>query len=93
MVDKKEQTVTLDPGKITRVTLQSDEISERVYYYYTLRGRERISGAKLKGVIIQAWSDGTLLSSWASLNQWRKYADLPDVVKELGEMRGGEGEL
>lgn len=93
VVDKKEQTVTLDPGKITRVTLQSDEISERVYYYYTLRGRERISGAKLKGVIIQAWSDGTLLSSWASLNQWRKYADLPDVVKELGEMRGGEGEL
>jgi len=90
VVDKKEQTVTLEPGKIARVTLQSEEVEEQTYYYFSLRGRERISGAKLKGVIIQAWAGDTLVSNWASLSQWRKYADLPDIVKELGEMKKGE---
>ncbi len=90
VVDTKEQAVTLEPGKIARVTLQSDEIEEQTYYYFSMRGRERISGAKLKGVIIQAWVGSTLVSSWASLSQWRKYADLPDVVKELGEMKKAE---
>jgi len=72
------------------VTLQSEEIEEQTYFYFSQRGRERISGAKLKGVIIQAWAGGTLVSSWTSLSQWRKYADLPDIVKELGEMKKGE---
>jgi len=90
VVDKKEQTVTLEPGKVVRVTVQSDEIEEQTYYYYSLRGRERLSGAKLKGVVIQAWAGGSLLSSWASLSQWRKYADLPDIVKELGEVKRAE---
>ena len=90
VVDQKEQTVTLEPGKIARVTLQSEEVEEQTYYYFSLRGRERISGAKLKGVIIQAWAGDTLVSNWASLSQWRKYADLPDIVKELGEMKKGE---
>ena len=90
VVDKKEQAVTLEPGKIARVTLQSEEIEEQTYFYFSQRGRERISGAKLKGVIIQAWAGGTLVSSWTSLSQWRKYADLPDIVKELGEMKKGE---
>lgn len=88
ILDKQEQTVMLEPGKIMRVALQSEEVAERTNYsYYSQRGHEWIIGAKLKGVIIQAWSGDVLLSSWTSWSPWRKYADLPDIAKELGELR------
>ncbi|MDR2849874.1 MAG: hypothetical protein LBW77_04935 [Verrucomicrobiota bacterium] len=92
VVDKKEAEVSLEPGKIARTALQSEEIKEQSYYYYYYTGanRERVSGAKLKGVIIQAWSGNTMVSGWASLNQWRKFADSPDVAKDMGEMQRGE---
>jgi hypothetical protein len=90
VLDKKESEVTLDPGKIVRLTLQSEEIAEQTYAYYYVGGRERVSGAKLKGVIIQAWAGSTMVSSWASLNQWRKFADSQDVAKDMGELKKSE---
>jgi len=91
VVDTKEVEVALLPGKIARATLQSEEIEEQSYYYYSSNGRERVSGAKLKGVIIQTWIDSELAGSWVSLNQWKKYADLPDVAKTMGELKKSDG--
>ena len=93
VVDKKDAEVTLEPGKISRVTLQSEEIEEQSYYYYYSTSHERVRGAKLKGVIIQAWGGDSLVSSWVSLNQWKKFSDLPDVVKVMGEMKKSEDGL
>lgn len=90
VVDSKSAEVVLEPGKITRATLQSEEIEEQSYYYFSSLSRERITGAKLKGVIIQAWIGDELVSSWVSLNQWKKYAELPDVVKVMGELKKRE---
>jgi len=90
VVDTKEVEVALDPGKITRATLQSDEIEEQAYAYYSVSGRTRVSGAKLKGVIIQARIENELVASWVSLNQWKKFADVPDVIKAMGELKKRE---
>jgi len=90
VVDVKETEVTLEPGKITRAALQSEEVEEQSYIYLSAAGRERFSGTKLKGVIIQIRIDNELVSSWVSLNQWKKYADLPDVVKVMGELKKRE---
>jgi len=89
VVDTKDAEVTLDPGKISRVTLQSNEIEEQSYYFSTA-SQERTRGAKLKGVIVQACVGNELVSSWVSLNQWKKFADLPDVVKVMGELKKDE---
>jgi len=87
VVDMKQTDVTLDPGKISRATVQSEDIDEQSTYVYSINGMQRIGGAKLKGAIIQVWIDGELASSWASLNQWRKFADLADVAKTMGELK------
>ena len=87
VVDTKEVEASLDPGKIARTTLQSEEIEEQSYTYFSVGGRVRVSGAKLKGVIIQARIENELVASWVSLNQWKKFADLPDIVKVMGELK------
>ncbi len=90
VVDTKTADVSLEPGKIARTTLQSEEIGEQSYTYYYSTSHDRVSGAKLKGVIVQAWIGDEMVSSWGSLNQWKKFADLPDVVKVMGELKKSE---
>ena len=86
VLDTKETEVSLEPGKITRTALQSEEIEEQTYssYYY---GNQRIRGAKLKGVVMQVWADSKLLHGWSSQNQWRKFAESADVPSEMGEAK------
>lgn len=93
VVDFKKADTALSPGKITRITLQSEEIEELSFYYYSTTSRERVRGAKLKGVIIQVWNGSMLVSGWASLNQWKKFADSLDVAKEMGELKKSENEF
>lgn len=90
VLDTKETEVSLEPGKIARAALQSEEIEEQTYssYYY---GNQRIRGAKLKGVVIQVWADSKLLHGWASQNQWRKFAENLDVPGEMGEAKKSTG--
>lgn len=83
VVDKKEEKVALVPGKIARIALQSNDVEELTYFYYS---GARVSGAKLKGVIIQVWSGEEIVSSFASLNQWKKFSETADVVKQMGEL-------
>ncbi len=83
VVDKKEESVALEPGKIAKVSLQSNEVEEYAYYYYS---GSRISGAKLKGVIVQVWRGDEIVTSFVSLNQWKKFAESPDVAKQMGEL-------
>ena len=86
VLDTKETEVSLEPGKIARAALQSEEIEEQTYssYYY---GNQRIRGAKLKGVVMQVWADSKLLHGWSSQNQWRKFAESLDVPNEMGEAK------
>ena len=86
VLDTKETEVSLEPGKIARTALQSEEIEEQTYssYYY---GNQRIRGAKLKGVIMQVWADSKLLHGWSSQNQWKKFAESADVPGEMGEAK------
>jgi hypothetical protein len=83
VVDKQEQDVVLEPGKIARVTLQSKEVEEFTYYYYA---GSRMNGAKLKGIIVQVWRGDDVVSSFVSVNQWKKYAESDDLVKQMGEL-------
>ena len=86
VLDMKETEVSLEPGKIARAALQSEEIEEQTYTYYYVNN-QRIRGAKLKGVIMQVWAGDKLLNGWASQNQWRKFAESLDVVGEMGEAK------
>jgi hypothetical protein len=90
ILDVQESDVVLEPGRAARVTLTSDEISETKYRSYYYGDTTRLSGAKLKGVVIQAWKGNALVSGWASMPQWRKYAENRDLLKELGEMKKSE---
>lgn len=83
ILDMQESEVTLEAGRANRVTLTSKEISETRLRSWVL-GDVRQSGGKLKGAIIQALSGGEICAGWASLPQWRKYAENPNLVKELG---------
>lgn len=83
VVDKKEEKVVLEPGKISRISLQSKEVEEFTYYYYS---GSRINGAKLKGIIVQVWIGEEIVQSFVSVNQWKKFAEVPDIVKQMGEM-------
>jgi hypothetical protein len=90
VVDKKQEDVVLEPGKISRIVLQSKDVEESTYFYYS---GTQISGAKLKGVIVQVWSGGSVTASFVSLNQWKKFAEEADVVKQMGELVVTEREL
>lgn len=83
VVDKKEESVVLEPGKIARITVQSNEVEEYTEYYYS---GARISGAKLKGLIVQVWDGNEIVASFVSMNQWKKYSESADVVKQMGEL-------
>ena len=86
VVDQKKAGVKLEPGRIERVSLQSEEIRESYYYYYDGSSSTRTS-AKLKGVIIQVWQGNDILKGYASLSQWKKYTKSKRIVEELGELR------
>lgn len=73
VMDLQELDIELQPGRAATVTITSEPIIER-----------RNSGVNLKGVIIQAWSGTTIVSSWASNAQWRRLTDSPDIIKEIG---------
>ncbi len=83
VVDKKEENVVLEPGKITRITLQSKDVEEFTNYYYS---GSRVGGAKLKGIMVQVWIGDDIVQSFVSVNQWKKFAEVPDVVKQMGEL-------
>lgn len=83
VVDTKDETVVMEPGKISRISLQSNEVEEYTVYYYS---GSRVSGAKLRGVIVQAWLDDEIVSSFASLSQWKRFAESADVCKQMGEL-------
>jgi len=87
VVDKKENNVLIEPGKISRISLQSNEVEEYTGYYYS---GSRISGAKLKGVIIQVFLGDEIVASFVSLNQWKKFAEATDVAKQMGELTATE---
>jgi len=83
VVCQKEEDVRIEPGKIARASLQSDEVQEYTYYYYS---GSQFRGAKLKGVIVQVWRGDEIIASFASLSQWKRYADMKDVAKQMGEL-------
>ena len=85
VVDKKESSVELAPGRIERLAVQSNEISQRRKYYY-YNSEQIYTSAKLEGVIIQVlWGD-EILKSYSSLNQWKKYGKSASVPKAMGEL-------
>ncbi len=83
ILDTQEAEVALEPGRANRVTLTSKEISETRLRSWVLNDM-RLSGAKLKGAVVQARTGSVISAGWASLPQWRKYADNPNLPKELG---------
>lgn len=85
VVDQKEAGVELAPGRIERLAMQSNEISQRRRYYY-YNSEQMHTSAKLKGVIIQVWSGDHLLKSYSSLNQWKKYEKSASIPKAMGEL-------
>jgi hypothetical protein len=88
IVDKKRTEVKLEPGRIERISLQSESIRESYYYYYYGSSSRRTrSSAKLKGVIIQVWQGDKILKGYSSLSQWNKYNEAKDVVKAMGELK------
>jgi hypothetical protein len=90
IADIADQAIELQCGKIFSTTVESKPVSEGSYYSSSY-------GSKLKGVIIQLWSDGAIIETWTSMPQWEKYAKLPDlqlkmrsaVPRHSGLMSGG----
>lgn len=83
-----DQPVSLQQGKSFSTTVESKPISEGsgslLTYSY---------GAKLKGVIIQLWADGNIITTWTSMPQWDKYAKMPDIqekMRQIESKRPGE---
>ena len=87
VVDKKEENVVLEPGKVSRISLQSKEVEEYTQYYYYYSGSRKSSSAKLKGVIIQVWDGDEIISTFVSSSQWNKFSESPDVAKQMGELK------
>ena len=85
VVDQKEASVELAPGRIERVAVQSNEITQRRRYYY-YNSEQIYTSAKLEGVMIQIWSGDHLMKSYSSLNQWKKYQKSADIPKTMGEL-------
>lgn len=92
ILSKKEEQLNLNPGRLERIVLTSDEsiaVAPRVSQAARRHGRaassllETIDSTKVRGVIIQAWIGEQIVSSWASLPQHRKYADNPRLEQEL----------
>lgn len=76
IVDIVDQPIALQHGKLFSTTVESKPVAEASYYNNTY-------GAKLKGAIIQLWSDGEIVGSWASMSQWDKYAKMPDLQLKM----------
>ncbi len=63
-----------------------------VYYYYDFsdNSRQRISGAQLNGVIVQAWVGTTFIKgTYSGDSSLKKFAESRDVVKDMGELKEG----
>lgn len=94
VVDRAENELVLEPGKIKTLTFQSKEIRERRSYFYYFdysdNTRKRIAGAQLNGVIVQAWVNGERIKSESfGDGSLQKYEELADVAKTLGELKEG----
>lgn len=76
IADIADQAIELQRGKIFSTTVESKPVSEASYYNSSY-------GSKLKGVIIQLWSDGSIIETWTSMPQWEKYAKLPDLQLKM----------
>jgi hypothetical protein len=90
VVDQKEEKVVLESGKISRISLQSDEVEEYTNYYFS---DSRISGAKLKGIIVQVWCGDDVIASFVSLSQWKKFSEISDIPKQMGELTKRRSDL
>lgn len=76
IADIADQAIELQRGKIFSTTVESKPVSEASYYNTSY-------GSKLKGVIIQLWSDGAIIETWTSMPQWEKFAKLPDLQLKM----------
>lgn len=79
IADTIDQPITLQQGKSFSTTVESKPVSEGSLYSYSY-------GAKLKGVIIQLWADGSIVSTWTSMPQWDKYAKMPDIQLKMRQI-------
>jgi hypothetical protein len=85
VVDQQSAAVELGPGRIERVSLQSEEISQDRHYYYGSSSTR--TSAKLSGVIIQVWKGDHILKGYSSLSQWKKFETSKSIVEEMGELK------
>lgn len=76
IADVVDENVSLQQGKVYSTAVESKPVSETSYYHSTY-------GSKLKGVIIQLWSDGLIVETWTSMPQWEKYAKMPDLQLKM----------
>jgi hypothetical protein len=95
VVDRQEREVVLDQTKNWSEPFTSKEIREQrsyfYYYDYLNNARRTISGAELNGIIVQVWVGGSKVKSISKGDpSIKRYEDVPDVVKALGEMKDSE---
>lgn len=74
IADVVDENISLQQGKGFSTTVESKPVSE---------SSDNSSGSKLKGVIIQLWADGNIVTTWTSLPQWDKYAKMPDIQLKM----------
>lgn len=92
VADKQDRPAVLDKTKGWVGSFTSKDIRENdpyYYYYYENGVRRWFNGAKLQGWVVQVWAGGQLAGRAASLNQFMKYAESQDLVKEIGLMLEG----
>jgi len=68
IVGKKDAEVKVQPGRSQELLLSAQQV---------------IPGPTANGVIVQCFSGGRLLKSYASSVQYKKYADMPDVESQI----------
>ncbi|MEI6645223.1 MAG: hypothetical protein WCP12_04215 [bacterium] len=74
IADVVTENISLQQGKGFSTTVESKPVSEF---------SDSSSGSKLKGVIIQLWADGFIVTTWASMPQWDRYAKMPDIQLKM----------
>ena len=68
LVGRVVKETTVEPGRSQEVQLTAEQV---------------IPGATASGVIVQCFSGGRLMKSFASLAQYQKYAEMPDLESQL----------
>ena len=68
IIGRDVKEVTIDPGRTQELLMSAEQV---------------IPGPTAPGVIMQCFSGGRLLRSYASTTQYKKYAEMPDIERQL----------